>query len=159
MTGHANGIRESEHIYRLPDEYRQLLRQHCCSFDRPLASGAMRPTTDAQLHFVAVCEGRLPPRTVHEFAYTTFKKICSLSGLSEDEVVAGDFFLRAESPAIQIHEAPASSQSPGYSGEFCPRCAKKGIRSPLVWRHARDPNLPGEFLGCSSFPHCRYKEK
>ena len=43
-------------------------------------------------------------------------------------------------------------------GVDCPRCAHRGIRSPLVWRNARDPNIPGYFLGCSSYPRCHYTE-
>lgn len=39
----------------------------------------------------------------------------------------------------------------------CPRCAMHGLKSPLVWRTARDPTLySGYFLGCSRFPACRY---
>lgn len=42
--------------------------------------------------------------------------------------------------------AETRPSDPSASGEFCPRCARKGIRSPLVWRHARDTEISGEFL-------------
>jgi predicted nuclease of restriction endonuclease-like RecB superfamily len=42
------------------------------------------------------------------------------------------------------------------SGDECPWCAANGISSPLVWKRARDPNIPGEFLGCDRYPKCRY---
>ena len=146
-----------ENIYRLPDEYRQLLRRYYRPFYRPLARGERRAETEAQQHFLAVCEGRLPPQTVHEFAYTSFKKYCTLSGTSEEEAAARGFTFPAPQPAPRSQEEPVTPPSPGYSGEFCPRCAAKGVRSLLVWRHARDPSIPGEFLGCSRFPDCRYK--
>src|SRR5262249_44839222 len=42
----------------------------------------------------------------------------------------------------------------------CPRCARNGIKSPLVWRTARDPaKFSGYFLGCSRFPECRYIDR
>jgi hypothetical protein len=148
----------AENIYRLPSEYRQLLRRHFRSFYCPLARGERTAETPAQQHFVAVCAGHLPPQTVHEFAYTTFKKYCFLSGTSEEEAEARDFTFPAPRPAPRPPEEFVTPPSPGYSGEFCPRCAAKGLRSPLVWRHARDPSIPGEFLGCSRFPTCRYKE-
>jgi hypothetical protein len=148
-----------DNIFRLPDDYRRLLRRYYRSFYHPLARGVRKAETDAQERFVAVCEGRLPPQTAHEFAYTSFKKFCSLSGISEEEAVARDFTFPAPPTPPRLHEEPVTLPSPGYSGEFCPRCKAKGIRSPLIWRHARDPSIPGEFLGCSRFPECRYKEE
>jgi hypothetical protein len=41
----------------------------------------------------------------------------------------------------------------------CPRCAARGLRSRMVWRTARDPTIPGYFLGCSRFPDCRYVDR
>jgi hypothetical protein len=41
----------------------------------------------------------------------------------------------------------------------CPRCEHKGIHSKLVYRHARDPEIKGCFLGCSRYPHCQYVER
>jgi hypothetical protein len=41
----------------------------------------------------------------------------------------------------------------------CPRCERKGIHSQLVYRHARDPEIKGCFLGCSRYPHCQYIER
>ena len=41
----------------------------------------------------------------------------------------------------------------------CPRCAKRGVKSYLVFRTARDPSKSGHFLGCSSYPSCRYVER
>ena len=41
----------------------------------------------------------------------------------------------------------------------CPRCARNGIKSRMVWRTARDPSIAGYFLGCSRFPECRYLER
>jgi hypothetical protein len=51
------------------------------------------------------------------------------------------------------------SPSPGYSGEFCPKCAAKGLKAELVWRRARDREIRGEFLGCSRYPECQYIDK
>ncbi len=41
----------------------------------------------------------------------------------------------------------------------CPRCARNGFRSLLVWRTARDATISGYFLGCSRFPECRYVDR
>lgn len=41
----------------------------------------------------------------------------------------------------------------------CPRCARNGFNSRMVWRTARDPTVPGYFLGCSRFPACRYVDR
>jgi hypothetical protein len=38
----------------------------------------------------------------------------------------------------------------------CPRCADKGVKSVMIWRTAREHSRSGYFLGCSSFPNCRY---
>lgn len=46
-----------------------------------------------------------------------------------------------------------------YSGEFCPRCKKKGIDAPLVWRRPRDRSVMGEFLSCSRYPACLYSDR
>jgi hypothetical protein len=145
--------------YRLPDEHRKLLRRYYCSFYRPLARGERIPTSDPQRHFVAVSQGRLPPHTPHEFAYTNFMKYCALSGISEEEAIRLDFRFPPPQVRARSRTEPASSLSPDYSGVPCPRCARKGIRSLLVWRHARDPSISGEFLGCSRYPHCQYKER
>jgi uncharacterized protein YifE (UPF0438 family) len=149
----------SEVTYRLPDNYRQLLRRYYRSFYRPLARGERAPASMAQQHFVNVCEGRLPPQTTHEFAYTSFTKFCSLSGIAPEEAAAADFTF----PAPPVESSPraesAAQPPPEYSGVPCPRCAAKGISSLLVWRRARDPSIPGEFLACSRYPHCQYKER
>ena len=147
----------SKNPFRLTDEHRKLLRRYYCSFYRPLARGQRTLTSDAQRHFVAVSQGRLLPHTPHEFAYTNFMKYCALSGISEEEAIRLDFRFPPPQVTPQPHSEPASSLPPDYSGVPCPRCARKGIRSLLVWRHARDPSLPGEFLGCSRYPHCQYK--
>ena len=46
-----------------------------------------------------------------------------------------------------------------YSGEFCPRCKKKGIDASLVWRRPRDRAVLGEFLSCSRYPACLYSDR
>jgi hypothetical protein len=148
-----------DHACHLPDRYRELLQRYYCSFYRPLVDGERTPETEAQRHFVAACEGRLAPETVHEFAYTTFKKHCLLSGITEEDALACDFTFPDARPAINRSVAPPAAASPDFSGVTCPRCAAKGVHSLLVWRHARDPSVPGEFLGCSRYPHCHYKEE
>jgi uncharacterized protein YifE (UPF0438 family) len=147
-----------ENLYRLPENYRQLLQRYYRSFYRPLAHGERVPESAAQQHFVAVCEGRQSPQTAHEFAYTSFTKYCSLSGIAEEEAAARDFTF--PTPRLELRPRQSMAQpAPGYSGVPCPRCAAKGIRSLLVWRHARDPGISGEFLGCGRYPHCQYKEQ
>ena len=50
---------------------RALLEKHL-RFYQQLHSGERVPNTEAQIHFVQVCSGRLRPRTQHEIAYTRF---------------------------------------------------------------------------------------
>ena len=85
-----------ENICRLPEEYRRLLRKYL-SFYRALDQGTRSPSSEAQRHFVAVCQGELPPTNSHEFAYTDFKKYCARSGTKEELAVANDF--RFDPPA------------------------------------------------------------
>jgi hypothetical protein len=143
----------------LPDDQRRLLRRYYETFYLPLAKGKWFPRSEAQHHFVAVCLGKSAPVTVHEFAYLNFKKYCALTGLTEEEGVARDFAFTVPAPRQLASVHPMEQRSSDYSGAACPRCARKGIRSLLVWRHARDPNAPGEFLGCSRYPQCRYTEQ
>jgi|GEM_PF-6687684 len=42
---------------------------------------------------------------------------------------------------------------------LCPRCAARGFQSRMVWRTARNPTIPGYFLGCSRYPECRYMDR
>ena len=149
----------TENIYRLTEEHRRLLRRYYGNFYNPLACGERKPQSEAQGRFVAVCHGRQFPRTTHEFAYMNFRKFVELSGISEAEAVTRDFTFPAPPPQMQQTKGKPLPPSPGYSGEACPRCARKGIRSLLVWRCARDPNVPGEFLGCSRYPKCQYTER
>ena len=53
----------------------------------------------------------------------------------------------------EVESAPSNWH---VSDVECPRCASRGIKSRLVWRMARDPEIPGYFLGCGRFPECRY---
>jgi len=46
-----------------------------------------------------------------------------------------------------------------FSEVVCPRCSDRGIKSPMVWRTARDPTIQGYFLGCSLFPECQYIDR
>jgi hypothetical protein len=148
-----------ENLYRLPEDYRRLLRRYYRSFYGPLAHGERVPESEAQQHFVAVCEGRLPPQTTHEFAYTSFIKYCSMSGIAEEEAAARDFTFPAPRLEFWSCAETAAQPSPEYSGVPCPRCAAKGIQSLLLWRRSRDPSITGEFLGCSRYPYCQYKEQ
>jgi ssDNA-binding Zn-finger/Zn-ribbon topoisomerase 1 len=141
--------------YQLPEEYLRLLRRYY-AFYRSLKSGERKPETESQRHFVGVCCGSELPGTAHELAYVTFAKYCELARITEEQAASNDFVFPA------FRSAPVSYtvvvRLPRVIDDYCPRCAKKGIRSPLVWRHARDPSVTGEFCGCSRFPECRYKE-
>jgi ssDNA-binding Zn-finger/Zn-ribbon topoisomerase 1 len=70
--------------------------------------------------------------------------------------------LEAAPEATRCVKCQSSAEAPGdprRSGETCPRCRAKGIQSMLVWRRARDPEISGEFLGCSRYPHCQYIDR
>jgi uncharacterized protein YifE (UPF0438 family) len=87
----------TDNVFRLSQEYRGLLRKHL-NFYRALDQGTRAPSTEEQHHFVAVCGGKLPPTTSHEFAYTSFKKYCALSGTTEETAQANDFKFDAPKP-------------------------------------------------------------
>lgn len=55
--------------------------------------------------------------------------------------------------------AESAPADPRVSEVVCPRCATHGFQSRMVWRTARDPTVPGYFLGCSRFPDCRYVDR
>jgi hypothetical protein len=114
-------------FFRLPQEYRQLLRRYYRTFYSPLAHGDRMAQSEAQQHFVEVCKGCVPPRTTHEFAYTTFTKYCSLTGISEEEAAAQDFTFPAPRTEPECPAQPLSQPGPEYSGVPCPRCAAKGF--------------------------------
>ncbi len=57
---------------------------------------------------------------------------------------------------LQTESAPTDWH---VSEIVCPRCAARGFQSRMVWRTARDPTIPGYFLGCSRFPECRYVDR
>jgi hypothetical protein len=149
----------AENVLRLPDGHRQLLRRYYRSFYLQLDHGLRVPETEAQEHFVAVCRGKVLPMTPHEFAYANFKKFCSLSGISAEDAEARDFTFPTPDPVHPVTPKQTESRhDPQYSDVECPRCAERGIRSLLVWWRARDPSILGEFLGCSRYPYCQYKE-
>lgn len=58
----------------LTPEERALIDKHK-QFYLDLAEGRRKPKTAAQLHFVAVCKGRLAPKTDHERAFLRWKEL------------------------------------------------------------------------------------
>jgi hypothetical protein len=72
--------------------------------------------------------------------------------------------LEALSDAVRCvlcqHRTESGGSNWRVSEVECPRCAKQGFKSPMVWRVARDPaKFSGYFLGCSRFPECRYIDR
>ncbi|GDY10509.1 hypothetical protein LBMAG52_39970 [Planctomycetia bacterium] len=112
-------------LFWLSDRTRVLLMQHY-DFYLALASGARRPTTDAQQHFVAVCRGKAEPVTDHERAFLDFKKLVSLSRMTAKQVVECRFSVEVpasdEVPNVNPSESPstasADSQSASNLGEI-----------------------------------------
>src|SRR6185369_9114005 len=54
-------------------EERELLRRHF-AFYRALETGQRSPSSVAQKHFAAVCEGRVKAETTHEVAYAKYMR-------------------------------------------------------------------------------------
>ena len=61
-------------LLALADADQELLRQHL-AFYQSLETGTRTPSTEAQKHFVAVCEGRKEARTPHEVAYVKYMRL------------------------------------------------------------------------------------
>ncbi len=71
-----------------------LLKRHL-TFYIALESGERRPSTQAQKHFVAVCEGHLRPRTQHEIAFQRYRR---LYPDQMGEAAARDIEVRGDEP-------------------------------------------------------------
>lgn len=61
-------------VLALTDEDRSLLQRYL-PFYRALETGQRLPATEAQDHFVAVCEGREKANTQHEVAYVKYMRL------------------------------------------------------------------------------------
>ncbi|MBI4609406.1 MAG: DUF413 domain-containing protein [Candidatus Rokubacteria bacterium] len=60
--------------YELTEEETELLQKHL-EFYQSLESGRRTPKTEAQKHFVAVCQGRARAETPHEMAYAKYMRL------------------------------------------------------------------------------------
>ena len=58
----------------LTEAERDLLRRYLVCY-RALETGLRTPSTEAQEHFVAVCEGREKAETVHEVTYAKYMRL------------------------------------------------------------------------------------
>lgn len=82
------------HLFRLTDRERELLERYY-DFYKALALGSRKPTTEAQNHFVSVCHGEAEANTEHELAYMNFRKLVTLSRMTEKQVVDYKFGVAA----------------------------------------------------------------
>lgn len=73
----ASGISEQERniMMLLPIEQRTLVEKYY-EFYRSLEEGSRSPETEAQEHFVLVCQGKARPKTDHEIAYFSHIQNC-----------------------------------------------------------------------------------
>ncbi|MCI0691372.1 DUF413 domain-containing protein [candidate division KSB1 bacterium] len=63
-------------------------------FYRSLETGKRRPSTAAQKHFVAVCQGRAKAETLHEKAYAKYMQLrVTRQTQSQEEAAAQEDFL------------------------------------------------------------------
>jgi uncharacterized protein YifE (UPF0438 family) len=139
-----------------------------------LADGVLEPFTDSQIRFVAVTRGESDPESEYELAWTKLNQVKKQTAEGERQFVThaqacercGNSISRERlevfpnaRKCIRCQNLEDSSEFTTDSVDlFCPRCADKGLRSKLVYRQARDPEIRGHFLGCSNFPDCRYTE-
>jgi very-short-patch-repair endonuclease/uncharacterized protein YifE (UPF0438 family) len=70
----ASKIQMETPITELTEPEKRLIEKHLL-FYRALAIGKHKPTTEAQQHFVAMCEGRVKAETEHEIAYVKYMRI------------------------------------------------------------------------------------
>ena len=89
-------------LFQLSQTERELLSRYY-NFYLSLADGSRSPTTKAQRHFVAVCQGDAEPTTVHESAYLNLRRLARLTRMSESQIAAYDFAVEA---VIQDDESP-----------------------------------------------------
>ena len=137
----------SREIFRLPERERELLRRHC-DFYCSLASGKRRPETEAQRHFVAVCQGQAEPRTEHELAYSDLKKLMALSKMTTRQIANYEFAIEVpvgdERPqATQLEPRAKTSASPANDlswreiDEFGDGVPRPGWCSDEGWKRMR----------------------
>ena len=86
------------------------------------------------------CKVEIPPERIETYPGTTLCAGCQLASETNE---------------------PKSRENP-KTESYCPWCAKKGIKSELVWRRPRDGTSNDEFLGCPQYgqtPFCSYTSK
>jgi uncharacterized protein YifE (UPF0438 family) len=64
----------SKPFHQLTQKEKVLLQKYY-EFYRALETGARKPVTEAQAHFVAVCQGHAKAKTAHELAYAKYLRI------------------------------------------------------------------------------------
>jgi uncharacterized protein YifE (UPF0438 family) len=67
-------LASSDPSLTLTEDEKELLRRYL-PFYRALESGRRKPSTQAQEHFVAVCEGGTKAETQHELAYVKYMRL------------------------------------------------------------------------------------
>ncbi len=142
-----------------------------------LATGMIKPFTNAQIRFLAVANDQVEPQTDFEIVWKKLARVLKQSEFGdvhrEEGLEVGRICGRcgqAISPdrlevfpdatfCKRCQENAEHEQTDSDAKDlYCPRCANRGLKSKLVYRQARDPEIRGHFLGCSNFPDCRYTE-
>lgn len=102
--------------------------------------GAFKISNDDSSLNCSECEIEIPAERIKAYPGT---RLCS------------DCQFKAES------DAPKTLEEEAATGSYCLWCAKKGIKSQLVWRLPKDGVSKDEFLGCPQFgiSYCRYAVK
>ena len=85
-------------------------------FYRALETGKRKPSTAAQKHFVAVCQGRAKAETQHEKAYTKYMQFrVTRQQRSQEEIAAQEDFLDYDEESPPPHEESNKLRRPNFA--------------------------------------------
>ena len=143
-------------MQQLTEEEQRLIEKHH-AFYQALCSGERSPNTSEQEHFVAVHKGTAEPESNHERAWVNWisdpakHKLCS--SCSKIIPIARLRHFPDELICAQCKEGLEKPDESDHDLGKCPRCG-----SNLVWREARNFKAGESFVGCGSFPKCKFKK-
>lgn len=85
-------------------------------FYRALETGKRRPSTTAQKHFVAVCQGRAKAETLHEKAYAKYMQLrVAQQTQSQQEAAAQEDFLDYEEESSRPQDNLSKLRRPNFA--------------------------------------------
>jgi uncharacterized protein YifE (UPF0438 family) len=87
-------------------------------FYRALETGKRKPSTAAQKHFVAVCQGRAKAETLHEKAYAKYMQLrVARQQQSQEEAAAQEGFLDYTEESSRPRDGSSKLRHPNFAAK------------------------------------------